>query len=103
MKKLLLLTNALCFSFLFASCQNAPKPKNENIIETKPIVKDTAIGKDTTKAGGQTSSSGTVGTGSGTSKDSTKKPPVKGKPIKHNAPDQQKIDSVKKSKLKNKK
>ena len=104
MKKLLLLTNALCFSFLFASCQNNPKPKNENVVEPKPTIKDTALAKDTTKVVNQTSPSGTVGgTGTGTSKDTTSKPVKAKPPIKHNAPDQSKIDSIKKSKQKNKK
>ena len=102
MRKLLLLTNTLCFSFLLASCQNNPKPKDENVIENKTPINSTIVGQDTTKVKNQTNSSGTVGTGNGTPKDTTSKP-VKGNAIVHPVPNQTKIDSIKKSKKKIKK
>ena len=102
MKKLLLLTNVACICFLVASCQNSEQPKTEITNEIKPIIKDSVIATDTTKVSNQTSVSGTVGTDQGTKKDTTKKP-VETKAIIHKAPEQEKIDSIKKAKLQNKK
>ena len=102
MKKLLLLTNAACFSFLFASCQNSQQPKSENENDRKQIIKKSAIRTDTTKVVKQTPASGTVGADQGTKKASTKKP-AKTHAIIHNAPEQEKIDSIKNVKTKNKK
>jgi len=100
MKKLLLLTNA-CICFFFATCQNPQQPKSENIIEIKPVIIDTTIAIVTSKVVSQTSISETIGSGSGTKKDTTIKS-VKPNAIIHNAPEQEKIDSIKNAKTKNK-
>jgi hypothetical protein len=91
-----------CICFLFAACQNPQQPKTENVIETKPVIKHSAIALDTSKVVNQTSVSGSVGADSGTKKDTTKKS-VKPNAIIHKAPEQEKIDSIKKAKQKLKK
>lgn len=102
MKKLLLLTNLVCICFLFASCQNAQKPKTENNIEVKQVINDSIIAKDTTKVASQSAVSGTVGNDKSAKKDTTIKP-IKTTAIIHKAPEQDKIDSIKNVKTKNKK
>lgn len=102
MKKLLLLINLLFSIFIWASCQNRVKQEQENPADTKPLMSDSMAASDTTKAKGQTESSGIVGTGSGISKDSI---PAQqnNNAIKHHAPNEAKIDSIKEAKLKGKK
>lgn len=102
MKKLLLLTNVASICFLFASCQNLQQPKTESMNENKVTIKDSAISKDTLKVMNQTSVSGTVGTDKGMTKDTSSKF-VKPHIITHNAPEQEKIDSIKEAKTKIKK
>jgi len=103
MKKLLSLTNLICLCFFFASCQNVQRANKENTSETKPTINDTVVSTDTTKSKMQTSTSGTVGdSGKGTTKDTTVIP-TSTHSIKHGAPDQAKIDSIKNAKLKGKK
>ena len=102
MKILLLLTNLVCICFLFTSCQNAQKPKTENNIEVKQVINDNIIAKDTTKVASQSSVSGTVGNDKSANKDTTIKP-IKTTAIIHKAPEQDKIDSIKNAKTKNKK
>ena len=102
MKKLLLLTNIICFFFLIASCQNTQPPKENNTAESNPVIQDSVITMDTMKSKIQTSASGTIVTGQGTQKDSTNKS-GKGTAIVHSAPDQIEIDSIKNAKQKGKK
>lgn len=101
MKKLLLLTNTVCLCFLLASCQNSQQSKSENVSDLKDTIKGSPIATDTTKVSNQTSISGTVGTDQGTKKDTTKKP-INTHAIIHKAPEQEKIDSIKSAKTKNK-
>ena len=103
MKKLLSLTNLICFSFFFASCQNVPRANKENTPEIKPTINDTVVSTETTKSKMQTSTSGTVDdNGKGITKDTTLIP-TSTHAIKHGAPYQAKIDSIKNAKLKGKK
>lgn len=103
MKKLLSLTNLICLCFLLASCQNVQRANKENTSETKPIINDTVVSTDTTKSKMQTTNSGSVDdNGKRTTKDTTVIPTTI-HDIKHGAPDQAKIDSIKKAKLKGKK
>ena len=103
MKKLLSLTNIACLCFFFASCQNVPRTNKENTSETKPIITDTVVSTDTTKIKMQSTTSGSVGgNNQGTTKD-TSVIPNSTHGIIHGAPDQAKIDSIKKAKLKGKK
>ena len=102
MKKLFLLTNAVCFSFLFASCQTSQQSKSENVSDIKQEIKNKVVATDTAKILKQTSVSGTVGKDSGKKKDISKKP-TKIHAITHRSPDQEKIDSIKNAKTKSKK
>lgn len=102
MKKLLLLTNAVFISFFAASCQNSQTPKTEIEIVSHPINADTIISQDSTKKEMHTPVSGDAGNEPGIPKDSARNS-VKPKAIHHKAPEQEKIDSIKNSKSKNKK
>ena len=102
MKKLLLLTDVVCFFFLFASCHNSQKDKSENVNDSKQTIKDIPIATDTTKILTQTPVSGTIDAGQEMKKDTTKKP-ANTHAIIHQAPEQGKIDSIKNSKNKTKK
>jgi hypothetical protein len=99
MKKLLLLINLFSCLLFTASCQNSKKTKGEVATETKPIITETAVAVDTTKSATQTTSAaGTAGTNKGTVKDSTI---TTGHAVIHpTPPNQEKIDSLKKVKVK---
>lgn len=103
MKKLLLIINTLVFSSFIGACQSNPKTVTTN--ETKPETVVTPTKKDTVKTvNGQTNTTGPGGstsTVSTTNKDAVKKP-VKAKAITHTAPEQARIDSLKKAKTKSK-
>ena len=102
MKKLLLLTNFICLYLFFSSCQNRASKRIENIAEEKLTIKDSILAVDTSKVSKQSVVSGPIEVAIGTKKDTTIKP-AEVKAIIHKAPDQAKIDSIKKAKLKNKK
>lgn len=102
MKKLLLLTKVAFICFFCFSCQNLQQKKIANVIETKQIIKDSSITTDNKKAQNETPASGTVGTEQVTKKNWIEKTD-KVRAITHDAPEQEKIDSIKNAKLKNKK
>ena len=90
MKKSLLLNSIFCFSLLVVSCHN-----RKINAETKPVIQDSALAVDTTKAKMQTGTSGTAGEGAGVNKDSTKTSTTN-TAIPQGS--QQQIDSIKKAK-----
>ncbi len=105
MKKLLLLINSAYICFLFSSCYNSQAPITENAKEIKTTINDSALAKDTTQISSKTSVSGIVGSSQGVTKDTSKKSVKTNSFVapNHNAPDQEKIDSIKKAKLKGQK
>ncbi len=102
MKRLLFLTNIICFSFLLSSCQNTQKVNGETKDESKPKMVDSAQATDSAKQKMRSEKSGSVGENNGINKDSLK-PSTNNTAIIHGAPDQAKIDSIKNAKLKEKK
>jgi len=117
MKKLLLLTNFVCAFFLLASCQNQQKsPQDEpveakpvmdknTVADAKPVIKDSSVISGTsTKSEAKTSPvAGTAGTKKTTKTDLIKNATENPKAIIHKAPEQDKLDSIKNAKTKNKK
>ena len=117
MKKLLLLTNFVCAFFLFASCQNQQKSTQDGTIEAKPtadtndivvakpVIKDSStISKSSDKSEiKKTTVSGTAGNEKTTKTDVIKNNTENPKAIIHKAPEQDKLDSIKNAKTKNKK
>jgi hypothetical protein len=99
MKKLLLLINLFVFFSFAGSCQARPKTSKKT--EATPKANSTATKTDGVKSNGQTTSSGTAGTGNGTVKDTTNKPTTVNA-INHSAPNQAQLDSLKKAKTKSK-
>lgn len=106
MKRSLLLISALSLCFWLFSCHSTQVPKTETAVEpaveTKPRVVGDPVASDTKKVVMQTPVSGTAGNDKGIRKDTIKQG-VKPTAIIHNAPDQEKIDSIKNAKQKNKK
>lgn len=102
MKKLLLLINLTLLLQLLPSCQNHQPLKKENGAENKPVVKQDPIATDTTKSSGQAPVSGTTNSDHSLRKDSSLKSATP-TPVVHQAPDQEKIDSIKNAKTKSKK
>ena len=101
MKKLLLITNLFVFCSFAGSCQTSTKTSTNT--ETKPKSSVTPTKTEAVKSNSQTSgSSGSVGTGGGIKKDTASKP-TKTVAVNHSAPNQAQIDSLKKTKTKNKK
>lgn len=101
MKKLLLLSSCL-LAFAFAgSCQKKQTTaSSETKAEVKPVViQDAAVATDTSKVAGQSTVTGSSKPGPGIKKDSVN---GKSKPtaITHPSPEQEKLDSIKKAKLK---
>ena len=101
MKKLSFLISIICIFFLSASCNNSRKSKSENKNEFKPTITNQTVATDTTKASNETSVSGTIGADQGVKKD-TNLIPLDSQAIIHKSPEQQKIDSIKNAKMKNK-
>lgn len=99
MKKLLLLINYTCFSFLITSCQNASKEAKEIPIEMKPIIKNQPLSIDSINISNNIDLMKEIEQGNGVKKDSINKV-QNGKAIIHPVPNQSKIDSIKKSKVK---
>lgn len=102
MKKLLLLTNSIYVCFLFISCQNSQKQKAETNIESKVVIKGSVIDTDTAKRVSQSAKVVVIGNDKSIKKD-TANEIIKTTPIIHKAPEQDKIDSIKNAKTKNKK
>lgn len=104
MKKLLLLSSFIGFIVIIYSCQKRQAvTSSESNVETKPVIKqDAAIATDTAKSSGQTVVSGSSNQSTGSKKDSVHS---SGKPtaITHPSPEQEKLDSIKKAKLKDQK
>jgi hypothetical protein len=99
MKKLLFLTNLICVLAFIVSCSNQNRSQSVEDLKGKEALNNDIPLIDTTKNGGQQDVSGSVGLDSGTVKDSTidhGEP----NPIIHGAPDQAKLDSIKKAKQK---
>ena len=116
MKKLLLLTNFVFAFFLFASCQNqqkstqdetvVAKPVDTNfIVDTKPVIKDSSTNSSPSDKSEiqRTTVSGTAGTEKTTKADVIKNNTENPKAIIHRSPEQDKLDSIKNAKTKNKK
>ena len=117
MKKLLLLTNFVCAFFLFASCQNPQKSTRDETVDAKstvdtntsadakPVIKDSSIISNPSDKSEiqKTTVSGTAGTEKTTKTDVIKNNSEHPKAIIHKAPEQDKLDSIKNAKTKNKK
>ncbi len=106
MKKLLLLIS-IGVVLTIVSCNNSDskttdakiEETNKTLIATPKVsINSTPIAQDTPHVGGQVKAK-VVGKEQGIKKD-TVKPPTKGTAIIHSAPNQEKIDSIKKAKLK---
>lgn len=104
MKKLLLLSSFVCVFVFVGSCQKKQTTASSEVkTETKPVVnQDAAVAKDTSNVAGQTTVSGSSKPGTGIKKDTIHS---KGQPtaITHPSPEQEKLDSIKKAKLKDQK
>ncbi|MFI5221403.1 MAG: hypothetical protein ACHQK8_03685 [Bacteroidia bacterium] len=111
MKKLLLPTKFICVCFLFAfhnllaaqgrerqASPQQPKPA----IDKKQSIKVKPIATDTVRKINRTPLTGTAGNSNSTRKNAGEKT-YKSKAIIHRAPEQEKIDSIKNEKMKNKK
>ena len=110
MKKLLLLTS-IGITLTTISCNNTEskttdvkvEETNETLIDTSKVTINSApIAQDTPHVGGQVANPKVVGKEQGIKKD-TVKAHSKGTAIIHNAPNQEKIDSIKSAKQKLKK
>lgn len=106
MKKSLLLIS-IGIALTTVSCNNTESKTNDvtseetnkTLIDTSKVsINSTPITQDTPHVGGQAKAK-VVGKEQGIKKD-TVKPPTKGTAIIHSAPNQAKIDSIKKAKLK---
>lgn len=102
MKNLLLLSSLIVI--LASACYKKHSiASSESKTENKPVLnQDAAVAKDTIKTSGQTAVSGSSNQNSGSKKDSVHS---SGKPtaITHPSPEQEKLDSIKKAKLKDQK
>ena len=100
MRKLLLLINILCIQLIVGSCQSKVDQKKDVSNQTQSV-NDSVPPIDTTLIL-QSEPPKTVGLEPGILKDTTNKP-TKNVPIIHSSPEQEKIDSIKREKLKGKK